>query len=152
MRLIDTKNLVPYVETALSPEEAQEHIDRLHQRVSAHAGRPVTAEQEDRWVHRSVIWRAENDWLRDNFPVGSVFEHMLVPVMVLGRAPTTPRDGTRFVGPEHAALLCHCAGEGGGLLQLVLTVPQLRAILEPGYVAPARDPLFYGPGADDDRA
>lgn len=148
MRLIDPKNLVPYQEIPLTPDEEQDHLDNLHRRATMRANRPVTREQEDRWIHRSVIWRAENDWLRDNLPTGAVFEHMQVPVMVIGRAPKTEGQ----IGPEHAALLCHCAGEGGGLLQLVLTVPQLRAILEPGYVAPKRDPLHFGPGADDEQA
>lgn len=148
MRLIDVKNLVPYLEVPLSREEEEDHIDRLHQRAKMHANRPVTREQEDRWVHRSVVWRAEHEWLRANLPIGAVFEHMGVPVMVAGFAPRNAKK----LGPEHASLICHCAGEGGGLLQLVLAVPQLRAILEPGYVAPARDPLFFGPEASDEQA
>ena len=33
-----------------------------------------------------------------------------------------------------------------------LEASELRAILEPGYVAPKRDPLHYGPEADHERA
>lgn len=144
MRLVDPRNLAPYQELPLAPEEERSLIDNLHNRATRY-NRPVTREQEDRWLNRSRIWQAENEWLRANLPTGVVFEHMGVPVMVAGRAP---KEIGEMVGPQHAAATCHCAGEGGGLLILILTVPQLRAILEPGFIAPIRDPLLYGEEAN----
>lgn len=139
MHTIDPRRLEPYQEHPLTDEERQECLDRLTARATRYTDAPISDLQRERWVHRTVIWRAENAWLEANFPSGAVFMHMGVPVMVIGKAPTTDNRG-----PAHAAIQAHCAAPNGGLQVLIFEVPQLRAILEPGYIPPARDPLFYG--------
>jgi len=138
MHILDPKRMERYVEHPLTAEEEADCLDRLKARAARFTNAPVTEQQEARWLRRTVIWQAEQAWLDANFPTGAVFSHMGVPVMVIGRVSNTSQPG-----PAHAAIEAHCAAPNGGLQVLVLEVPQLRAIVEPGYKAPVRDPLFF---------
>lgn len=153
MRLVHSTTLVPYQEFPPTPDAREQSLARLHQNATRYS-RPVTVEQEERWVNRLSIWDAEIAWLRANLPVGSVFSHMGIPMMVTSKAHRLEplNKDQDFVGPQHYAVTVHGGGEGGGLVILELTVPELRAILEDGYTVPQRDPLHYGPEAEDDRA
>lgn len=113
------RDIKPYVEVPLTAEEQQSVRDnRERHRMTAY-----TEEQEAIAFARTARIKAERQWLTDNLPVGSVFMHMGVPVMVMST------DGPSGMSQPRLIVKAHCRGGNGGITELTLDVPQLLAIL-----------------------
>lgn len=132
MRIVDPSNLQPYVLVPLSPEEYRETVDvsNYHRTRTSHT--PLTPEQEANLVDRVATNRADRAWLAANAPVGAVFDHLGVTHMVV-RIWNGCSSGS--LGPKQWQVDVHRPDGQGSITVEALTVDQLRARIEPGFVA-----------------
>jgi len=89
-------------------------------------GREPTEEELVAYHRKCQVRRADWRWLRDNLPVGTVFDHLGAACMVISFSATEP--------PRAGAVAVLDVQVPGGVERRERTVSQLRAMLEPGYV------------------
>lgn len=151
MQHVNPKTLVPYAELPLGPEEIDNIAKSCTEQARRHNG--YTPKDLAAFIRRSVrkrqILTAEREWLDANLPVGATISILGVTGMVSGSIDRPVRkmgEPAPWPTPHYGRVVLvpgvSTEGVPTGLKELELTVPQLRAILEEGFVAP-RDPLIW---------
>lgn len=130
MRVIDPNGLRPYALVAPKDEDLQDavvHANRIRQRIEQP---DLTPEQVTNLANKMMVSNADRAWLLANTPVGSVFDHLGVAHMVVGIEHVALGE---FTGKVWRATV-HSPNGQGGIHQARLSVQDLRARIEPGYV------------------
>lgn len=151
MQHVNPKNLVPYEERPVPPETVDSIAKSCELKTRLH--RNYTPRDLASFIRRSVrksqILTAEREWLDANLPVGATISILGVTGMVSGSIERPVRrmgEAEPWPTPHYGRVVLvpgvSTEGVPTGLKELHLTVPQLRALLEEGFVAP-RDPLIW---------
>lgn len=111
----------------------QDVLQGLYQALVRMRSRNPTEDEFDKSYNKALHRQADVRWIVDNLPVGTPIKYLGLNGMVVNaHRPNWPE------GPAEWTVEFHVAS-GGKLESLQYTVPQLRAMLEPGYSKDKRD-------------